>query len=71
MRESSFMESFPASFPTVGPFSGAVFYGGHFKITINTLNKSPTSTYHSTQATHSFKPIKRVFESSDEDCPPQ
>ena len=34
VRESSFMESFPASFPTVGPFSGAVFYGGHFKITI-------------------------------------
>ena len=65
--ESSFMKR--SSFPAAGPFSGAVFHGGQFNITINTVNKSPTSTDHSTQSTRSFKRIKRVFESSDEDSP--
>ncbi|CAH3182397.1 unnamed protein product, partial [Porites lobata] len=45
--ESSFMKS--SSFPAAGPFSGAVFHGGQFNITINTVNKSPTSTEHSTE----------------------
>ena len=67
--ESSFMKS--SSFPAAGPFSGAVFHGEQFNITINTVNKSPNSTDHSTQSTRSFKRIKRVFESSDEDSPPQ
>ena len=67
--ESSFMKS--SSFPAAGPFSGAVFHGGQFIITINTVNKSPTSTDHSTESTRSFKRIKRVFESSDEDSPTQ
>ena len=67
--ESSFMKS--SSFPAAGPFSGAVFHGGQFNITINTVNKSPTSTDHSTHSTRSFKRIKRVFESSDEDSPTQ
>ena len=67
--ESSFMKS--SSFPAAGPFSGAVFHGGQFNITINTVNKSPTSTDHSTESTRSFKRIKRVFESSDEDGPTQ
>ena len=65
--ESSFMKR--SSFPAAGPFSGAVFHGGQFNITINTVNKSPTSTDHSTQSTRNFKRIKRVFESSDEDSP--
>ena len=69
--ESSFTKS--SSFPAAGPFSGAVFHGGQFNITINTVNKLPTSTDHSTQSTRSFKRIncKRVFESSDEDSPTQ
>ena len=67
--ESSFMKS--SSFPAAGPFSGAVFHGGQFNITINTVNKSPTPTDHSTHSTWSFKRIKRVFESSDEDSPMQ
>ena len=67
--ESSFMKR--SSFPAAGPFSGAVFYGGQFNITINTVNKTPTSTDHSTQSTRSFKRINSVFESSDEDKPPQ
>ena len=67
--KSSFMKS--SSFPAAGPFSGAVFHGGQFNLTINTVNKSPTSTDHSTQSTRSFKRIKRVFESSDEDSPTQ
>ena len=58
------------SFPKAGPFSGAVLHGGQFNITINTVNKSSTSTDHSTQSTRSFKRIKRVFGSSDEDSPP-
>ena len=68
--DSSFMKS--SGFPAAGPFSGAVFHGGQFNITINIVNKSPTSTDQSTQSTRSSKRrIKRVFESSDEDSPPQ
>ena len=65
--ESSFTNS--SSFPAAGPFSEAVFHGGQFNITINTVNRSLTSTDHLTQSTRSFKRIKRVFESSDEDSP--
>ena len=67
--ESSFIKS--SSFPAAGQFSWAVFHGGQCNITINTVNKSPTSTDHSTQPTRSFKRVKRVFESSDEDSPTQ
>ena len=28
-------------FPSASPFSGAVFHGGQFNITINAVNKSP------------------------------
>ena len=58
--ESSFMKN--SSFPAAGPFSEAVFHGGQFNTTINTVNKSPTSTEYSTQSTQRFKCIKRVFE---------
>ena len=67
--ESSFMKN--SSFPETGPFSGAVFHEGQFNITINTVNKSPTSTDHSPESTRSFTRITRVFESSDEDSPTQ
>ena len=60
-----------SSFPAAGRFSGAVFHGGQYNITINPVNKSPTSTDQSTESTRSFKRIKRVFESSDEDSPTQ
>ena len=62
-----------SSFPAAGPFSGAVFHGGQFNITINTVNKSPTSTDHSTESTRSFKRIKlkSKFKSSDEESPMQ
>ena len=51
-------------------FSGAVFYDGHFNITINTLNKSPnTSKYSVSTVTRSYKHIKRVLDSSNEDSP--
>ena len=63
--EPSFMKS--SSFPAADPFSEAVFHGGQFNITISTVNKSPTSTDHSTHSTRSFKRMKRVFNSSDED----
>ena len=67
--ESSFMKS--SSFPLAGSFSGAVFHGGQFNITINTVDKSLASTDHSTQSTQGFKRIKCVLESSHEDSPPQ
>ena len=67
--ESSFMEN-SSQFPATGTFSGAVFHGGKFNITINTVNMSPTSTDHSIQSTRNFKRIKCVFESSVEDVQP-
>ena len=44
-----------SSFPEAGPFSGAVFHGGQFNKAINTVNKSPISTDHSTQSTRSYE----------------
>ncbi|KAK2564356.1 hypothetical protein P5673_011781 [Acropora cervicornis] len=41
--ESSFMKI--SSFPAAGPFSRAVFHGGKFNITINTVNKSPITQH--------------------------
>ena len=67
--EYSYMKS--SSFPATGPFSGAVFHGGQFNITLNTVNKSPTSTDHSTHSPRGFRRTKRVFESSEEDSPTQ
>ena len=67
VAESSFTKSFPAA----GPFSGAVFNGGQFNITINTLNKSPSTTDNSFfSSKRSFKRIKRILESDDDDSPP-
>ena len=67
--EFSFMKS--SSFPAAGPFSEAVFHGGQFNITINTVNKSPTFADHSTESTRIFKHIKRVFKLSDENSSTQ
>ena len=67
--ESSFTNS--SVIPASGAFSGAVFHGGHFNITINTLNKSPnTSKCSVSTVARSYKRIKRALDSSDEDSPP-
>ena len=57
--------------PASGAFSGAVFHEGHFNITINTLNKSPNTSKRSvSNVAWSYRCIKRVLDSSDEDSPP-
>ena len=59
--ESSFTNS--SVIPASGAFSGAVFHGGHFNITLNTLNKSPnTSKYSVSTVARSYKRIKRVLD---------
>ena len=40
--ESSFLNS--SVIPASGAFSGAIFHGGHFNFTINTLNRSPNTS---------------------------
>ena len=49
-------------------FSGAAFHGGHFNITIKTVNQSPNAN--SATRKHTFKRVKRILDSSDEDSPP-
>ena len=67
--ESSFTNS--SVIPASGAFSAAVFHGGHFNITINTLNKSPNTSKRSvSNVAWSYRCIKRVLDSSDEDSPP-
>ena len=57
-------------FPSLGVFSGAVFNGEHFNITINTLNRSPnTSKCSVSTVARSCKRIRRVLDSSDENSP--
>ena len=58
-------------FPAAGPFSGAMFHGGQFNITINTVNKS-SGTYADglISTERSYKRIKRILESSDDDGSP-
>ena len=66
--ESSFRNS--SVIPVSGAFTGAVFQGEHFNITINTLNTSPnTSKCSVSTVARSYKRIKRVPDSSDEDSP--
>ena len=66
---SSFTNS--SVIPASGAFSGAVFHGGQFSITINTLNKSPNISKCSiSTVARSYKRIKRVPDSYDEDSPP-
>ena len=55
-------------FPAAGPFRRTVFHGRLFKITINTVNKSPGDGSISTE--RSFKRIKQILESSDDDDSP-
>ena len=40
--ESSFLNS--SVIPASGAFSGAIFHGGHFNFTINTLNRLPNTS---------------------------
>ena len=66
--ESSFLNS--SVIPASGAFSGAVFHGGHFNITINTLNRSPnTSKCSVSTVARSYKRIMRLLDSSDVDSP--
>ena len=64
--------SFPSSSsPTIhgaSVFSGAVFHGGHFNISINTVNQSRNAN--SATRKHTFKRVKRILDSSDEDSSP-
>ena len=54
--------SAPPNIPASGAFSGAVFHGGHFNITLNALNKSPnTSKCSVSTVARSYKRIKRVL----------
>ena len=67
--ESSFTNS--SVILASGAFSEAVFHGGHFNITINRQNKSPnTSKCSVSTVARSYKRLKRVLDSSDEDSPP-
>ena len=43
-------------------------HGGHFNISINTVNQSPNAN--SATRKHTFKRVKRILDSSDEDSPP-
>jgi len=54
--------------PGAGVFSGAVFHGGHFNISINTVIQSPDA--YSATRKHTFKRIKRILDSLDENSPP-
>ena len=64
----SFQSSNSPTMPTACVFSGAVFHGGHFNISINTVNQSPDA--YSATRKHTFKRVKRILDSSDEDSPP-
>ena len=50
--------------PATGLFSDAIIHGGYFNVTINTVNHSTTSLL---TTRNSFKRIKRVLDSSDDD----
>ena len=54
--------------PGASVFNGAVFHGGQFNISINTVNQSPDACL--TTRKHTFKRVKRILDSSDEDSPP-
>ena len=58
-------------FPAADPFSGAIFHGGQFNITINTVNKSPGTCADGSISTEwSYEWIKRIESSNDDDSPP-
>ena len=64
----SFQSSSSPTMPEASAFSGAVFHGGRFNISINTVNQSPDA--YSATRKHTFKRVKRILDSSDEDSPP-
>ena len=65
----SFQSSSSPTMHGASVFSGAVFHGGHFKISTNTVNQSPNAN--SATRKHTFKRVKRILlDSSDEDSPP-
>jgi len=64
----SFQSSSCPTMPGASVFSGAVFHGGHFNISVKTVNQSPDA--YSATRKHTFKRVKRILDSSDEDSPP-
>ena len=68
--ESEVSVSTKSGFVPTGPFCGATINGGEFHITINAC-KSPSKLSESSYSSkRSYKRIKRVFDSSDDDTPP-
>ena len=63
-----FQSSSSPTVPGANVFSRAVFYGGHFNISINTVNQPPDA--YSLTRKHTFKRVKRILDSSHEDSPP-
>ena len=61
----SFQSSRSPTMPGASVFSGAVFHGGHFNISINTVNKSPDA--YSATRKHTFRRVKRILDYFDED----
>ena len=64
----SFQSSSSPTMHGASVFSGAVFHGGHFNISINTVNQSPNAN--SATRKQTFKRVKRILDSLDEDSPP-
>ena len=54
----SFQSSSSPTMPGASVFSGAVFHAGHFNMHTSATRK------------HTFKCVKRILDSSDEDSPP-
>ena len=63
----SFQSSSSPTMHGASVFSGAVFHGGHFNISINTVKQSPNAN--SATRKHTFKRVKRILDFSDEDSP--
>ena len=55
-------QSSSSPMPGASVFSGAVFHGGHFNISINRVNRSPD---YSATRKHTFKCVKRILVPSD------
>ena len=64
----SFQSSNSPTMHGASVFNGAVLHGGHFNISINTVNQLPNAN--SATRKHTFKRVKRILDSSDENSLP-
>ena len=64
----SFQSSSSPTMHGASAFGGAVFHGGNFNISINSVNQSCNAN--SGTRKHTFKRVKRILDSSDEDSSP-